>query len=112
MATFPGVTQADISLLQGYLQSTLQAPYGDRAGFYLKLYQLTGDTQALLQAQICTFSGIAGGLAFAANAQIQGEVPTLYPSGGVLQFSNQIATAELSMVEDAVSRGVPVTNED
>jgi hypothetical protein len=103
MTTFPGVTQADIPALQAYLNAN--PPYGDRAGFYMKLYQLTGDAQALMQAQICTFSGIVGGLAFAANAQVQSEVPSQYPSGGVIQFSNQIAKAELQMVISAVNNG-------
>lgn len=64
---------------------------GDRAGFYLDYYNLTGSTQALALAQISSFSGAAGGAASLAN-QIDRALVPAYPAGGVDAFSLQIAT--------------------
>ena len=41
--------------------------YADRAEFYYKYYLMTGSRQALLQAQITTYSGPIGGLALFGN---------------------------------------------
>ena len=52
-----------------YLESFLAA--GDRAGFYVAYYNMTGSKQAVQQAQICSFSETYGGVAYLANAMLQ-----------------------------------------
>ena len=61
-------TQGLLKLSQSeldYLQSFLKA--NDRGGYYLALYNMTGVTQVLVQGEISTFSGSAGGAAYTAN---------------------------------------------
>lgn len=61
-------TQGSLKLSQvelDYLQSYLNA--NDRGGYYLALYNMTGVTQVLVQGEISTFSGSAGGAAYVAN---------------------------------------------
>lgn len=44
---------------------------GDRAGYYMAYYTMTGNKEAALQAKIATFSESEGGFAFAANWLLQ-----------------------------------------
>jgi len=50
-ATVTKITQVQFLQLEGKLTS------GDRAGFYYLYYKLTGSEQALIQAQITSYSG-------------------------------------------------------
>lgn len=59
--TVERITQAHFNELSAVLAA------GDRGGFYLKLYELTGNKQALIQAAITTYSGVWGGMAVTAN---------------------------------------------
>lgn len=52
-----------------YLDDLLR--HGDRGGYYMALYNMTGQEEALLQAQIATFSEGVGGAAFCANSLLQ-----------------------------------------
>ena len=75
---------------QDYLKSFLEA--GDRAGFYIAYYNLTGNSndQAIQQAQISTFSEDVGGTAFAANVWLQNEsIPNTYL--GIYYLSQEVA---------------------
>lgn len=55
------ITQLHLDDLLNYINS------GDRGGFYLKLYELTGEKQVLIQASITTYSGVWGGMAITGN---------------------------------------------
>lgn len=55
------ITIEDVNVMQDLLDS------GDRGGAYLYYYQLTGSEQALIQAQITTYSGTFGGAALYGN---------------------------------------------
>lgn len=64
-----------------YLQSFLDL--GDRGGYYMALYNMTGNEQCIEQAQIATFSEGSGGVAYGANVLLQlhlaeGEYPGIY----------------------------------
>jgi hypothetical protein len=61
------LTQQELGALNSMLQE------GDRAGFYITYYEMTGSAEALLQAKVATFSGLAGGAAFVANQFLQEE---------------------------------------
>ena len=54
-----------------YLESFLEA--GDRVGFYVAYYNMTGSAGALLQARVSSFSDVTGGVAFASNFLLQEE---------------------------------------
>jgi hypothetical protein len=55
----------DVDTLRSYINS------GDRAGFYLWYSYLTGSREALLQAQVASFSGVIGAQAYYANMIVQ-----------------------------------------
>ena len=55
------LTDEEFKALEDILKS------GDRAGYYMAYYAMTGVEEALLQAKIASFSGAAGGAALAAN---------------------------------------------
>lgn len=88
--TLQGELKIDPKELE-YLQSFLDR--GDRGGYYMALYNMTGNTQCIEQAQISTFSEGAGGVAYVANYLLQtslaqGEYPGIYfLSQAVAQFS-------------------------
>jgi Ca2+-binding RTX toxin-like protein len=65
----------------------------DRVGFYVKLYEFTGNKTALLMAQISSSSGFIGGAAWATNRVYDLVVPN-YPAKGVEVFSKEIADSD------------------
>jgi len=71
---------------------------GDRAGAYVRLWQLTGSQEALRQARISSFSGGDGGASFGANLKLQQELGEKYP--GVFALSEQIFQSSLKNVGD------------
>jgi hypothetical protein len=81
------LSDREIRLLQQLLDA------GDRGGFYVAYYQMTGQRQAMEQGQIATFSSNVGGIAWATNALMQTRLPRgVYPgiyfmSQGVAQFA-------------------------
>ncbi len=82
-----------------YLAQTLRS--GDRGGFYLAYYNLTGSGEALLQGRIATFSGIAGGTAYAANYYLQEQHrnrPT-DPYPGIYYISQRVAESALAAIQ-------------
>jgi hypothetical protein len=70
------VTQTDLKRLSNEL-----IVREDRAGFYLDYYNVTGSTQALLLAQISSFSQMPGEAAQLANA-VDSIIASNYPAGG------------------------------
>src|SRR5690606_24901469 len=82
-----------------YLQSFLGRR--DRGGYYMALYNMTGNAHCIEQAQISTFSEGAGGVAYVANYLLQtslaqGEYPGIYfLSQEVAKFSLQAIGDEL-----------------
>ena len=86
------LTEPEIDYLQSYLARH------DRGGYYLALYNMTGNTQAITQAQIATFSEGLGGTAFFANFMLQNYfVPSIYP--GVYHLSQAVAARSLAAIE-------------
>lgn len=72
------LTTAEVNIL------TALANSGDRAGFYLAYYAMTGNKDALLESKISTFSAATGGIAFAANWLLQDQFRTTAPTNGTL----------------------------
>lgn len=77
-----------------YLNKFLEV--GDRGGYYVAMYELTGNEQCIVQAQVSTFSEGTGGAAWAANAMLQliphpllAEPKRPYP--GVYYLSQKVA---------------------
>src|SRR5712664_479710 len=90
------------------LDSMLKA--GDRAGFYIAYYSMTGSAQALLQAKIATFSGLTGGAAFAANRFLQDNY-SQYP--GIYYLSQQVArSAYNAILASATNDGAGLISDD
>lgn len=96
------ITDQEIRYLESYLQR------GDRGGYYMALYNMTGSEEALLQAQISTFSEGAGGTAYLANALMQqylipaGEYPGIYfMSQAVAEKSLEGIKNKLKLNEDS-----------
>ena len=97
------LTSNDIASLKSCLDN------GDRAGFYIAYYNLTGSQEALVQAQISSFSGQLGLLAYDANAVAQAGLTltgqrSLYPAT-VDDFSLQIAKAVFNAIQVDVNTG-------
>ena len=97
------LTQGNLSDLQAYLNNN------DRAGFYMKYWELTGSEEALFQAQISTLNGFWGGAAEVANELVK-TFDTVagnysYPAGGVEQFSLQIAQSTYNAIANDVNSG-------
>lgn len=46
---------------------------GDRAGYYVAYYEMTGNNEALLTAKIASFSEEVGGVAFVSNWLLQND---------------------------------------
>src|SRR4051812_15865988 len=78
------LTQNDLNQLQARIEA------GDRAGFYILYYNLTGSEQALVQAQVSSYSGAYGQAAFFANAAAKTYLGNQY-SETTDQFSLEIA---------------------
>src|SRR5215813_1594750 len=71
---------------------------GDRSGFYLAYYGMTGNSEALLTAKISSFSGNVGGVAFASNWLLQDQYRGAGPAGsspyaGIYFLSQKVAVA-------------------
>jgi hypothetical protein len=75
---------------------------GDRTGAYIRLWQLTGSAEALLQARISSFSGGGGGAAFAANLELQKELGSKYP--GVFNLSQQVFESSINNVRQKLDQ--------
>jgi autotransporter passenger strand-loop-strand repeat protein len=96
-ASMTNVSSADLARFSQELAR------GDRAGFYLDYYNVTGSNEALIQAQISSYSGAIGRTARIAN-DLDSALPD-YPSGGVDSFSLQIAQSEYAAIAADVASG-------
>jgi hypothetical protein len=99
----PVTTNGTLKLTQAeydYLESFLTA--NDRGNYYLALYNMTGSQEALLQAEIATFSAGAGGAALLANKLIKANNQTLYTLD-VHDFSLRIARSSLTAIADKIN---------
>jgi RTX calcium-binding nonapeptide repeat (4 copies) len=90
-----------------YLDQFLQA--GDRGGFYMAYYNLTGSEAAIVQAKISTFSEVTGGIAFVANFLLQERFRNL-PLGsggyhGIYYLSQQVARSAQETILSSYARG-------
>ncbi len=89
------LTASEIAYLQSYLARH------DRGGYYMALYNMTGNQQAITQAQIATFSEGVGGTAIFANYLLQNVInitPAVYP--GVYYLSQEVAKESLVEVRN------------
>lgn len=93
--TVQQITLADYDILKTILES------GDRGGFYLKYYELTGSRMALIQAHITTYSGFFGGSAIFGNAIAKYSNAENYPET-LDMFSRQIADALLISIKNNI----------
>ena len=89
-------TTQEIAYLQSYLTNK------DRGGYYMALYNMTGNTQALQQAQVATFSEGAGGAAYLANIYLD-EYTNDYPDGGVFDLSQLVAQFSLDKINSKLN---------
>jgi len=85
------VTQQELDYLDNFLRR------GDRGGYYMALYNMTGVTQALEQAQIATFSEGTGGVAFVANFLLQNGLADDY--AGVYYLSQAVADESFRYIQ-------------
>jgi hypothetical protein len=91
------LTQSEINALQAMVDA------GDRAGFYLAYYAMTGNPEALLTAKVSTFSETVGGAAFASNRFLQDVYSTTPPANsptysGIYYLSQEVAKASLAAI--------------
>lgn len=82
------VTAEDVAVMQAFLND------GNRGAAYLYYYQLTGSTQALIQAQITTGSGTFGGAALYGNYLAKIE------SGGAYNLTLEDFSARILQAKD------------
>ena len=80
-----------------YLESLLRA--NDRGGYYMALFNMTGQEECLLQARIATFSDSVGGAAFVANILLQSFYNERGRYPGVYFISQQVAERSLLFIE-------------
>ncbi len=74
--------------------------HGNRLGMYLRLHELSGSQAALDMAQICSSSGLRGGVAWLINDAYTKTVPG-YPKEGVEFFSKKIAAGDLELIQES-----------
>jgi hypothetical protein len=84
------LTDTELAILDKFLLA------GDRAGFYMAYYAMTGNTEALLTSKISTFSEASGGAALASNWLLQDQYRVAGPSGsspyrGIYAISQEVA---------------------
>src|ERR1044071_413326 len=96
------LTQEELDALKALLDA------GDRGGFYMTYNAMTDSAEAMLQAKVATFSGLAGGAAFAANRFLQdqygadgSESPDRYP--GIYYLSQEVATSAYDAIRDSAA---------
>ncbi len=101
------LTQAEVDILDGLVKA------GDRAGFYVAYYGMTGNTEALLTARISTFSGLTGGTAYAANWLLNDKYKNAPPTDtadarykGIYFLSQEVARQSLRAIQDDLRSGV------
>lgn len=100
----PRLTAENLAELRALLNNN------DRAGFYIKYYDLTidldpaGARQSLLQAHICSYSGFLGGGALLGNAIAKFSNPEKYTIS-LDAFSLAICWAMLGEIEKKVLAG-------
>jgi Ca2+-binding RTX toxin-like protein len=93
-------TPDEINYLQSFLTS------GDRGGYYMALYNMTGSQEALLQAEISTFSEGAGGAAYLANHLLREFHESEYlpniadDTAAIYRASQAVALSSLSAIRD------------
>lgn len=75
---------------------------GNRTGYYIRYYEFTGSDEAILQAEISSFSGLAGGAAIAGNTLAKYLENNLgegdYPDS-IVEFSQRIAVDHFAAVQ-------------
>ena len=97
------LSQAELEYLDSFLSRN------DRGGYYMALYQMTGNSQCLEQAQIATFSEGTGGTAWLANFLLQNALAeNRYP--GVYFLSQEVARESFNAVLEKLELNGTVGN--
>jgi len=92
-----------------YLKSFLDR--GDRGGYYMALYNMTGNAQCIEQAQISTFSEGTGGVAYLANYLLQTSLAkNEYP--GIYFLSQAVARFSLLAIQEELEANRTNTNQN
>lgn len=73
----------------------------NRTAYYVKYHEFTKTGMSLQMASISSFAGFVGGVAEAANIDIQNDLGDLYPYTDIFDFSREIATAHFNKVEES-----------
>ncbi|MDP2015592.1 calcium-binding protein [Hydrogenophaga sp.] len=99
------ITEQEVAYLRSFLDR------GDRGGYYMALYNMTGNEQCIEQAQISTFSEGSGGVAYVANYLLQtslaqGEYP------GIYFLSQEVARWSLRAIERKLRDNEVNTNQN
>jgi Ca2+-binding RTX toxin-like protein len=89
----PTINQTQINEISALVTS------GNRTGAYLKYFEYTGSSEALLQANISSFSGFYGEVAQIANEQIAFDYPSQY-NISVADFSVNIASDWITTMQN------------
>jgi hypothetical protein len=92
---------AETNMLTAFLDA------GDRGGFYMAYYAMTGNPEALLTAKVSTFSDQTGGFALASNWLMQDQYRSVAPpnnSGninyqGIYFLSQEVAKSSLAAIK-------------
>ncbi|MGK0247956.1 MAG: hypothetical protein ACI910_000684, partial [Oleispira sp.] len=92
------ITTAHVDTMQALLNE------GNRGGAYMFYYMLTGNTQALVQAQITTYSGFFGGAALYGNYLAKIANPDKYTLS-LDQFSIDIVQANIDAIRIDINGG-------
>lgn len=97
------LTKDELDMLDAILAT------GDRGGFYQTYYAMTGSSEANLQSNIATFSGLTGAAAFGANRLDQ----TAFGPGssqspgykGIYHLSQKVALQAAKQIKDDATNG-------
>jgi len=102
------LTKAELDYLEDLLNS------GDRAGYYIAYYNMTGSDQTLEQAQITTFSNALGGVAWMQNYLIKWYIEEYGTSqeqsayDSVYNMSQLVAMSHFEKLEEENGKDNPI----
>ncbi len=93
-------------LREASIRAQARLDHGDRGGAYLELWAVTGNPALMLQAQITTYSGTAGGLALEGNYRAKIANPEKY-NLTLDKFSHEIDQAIINLAKKSAESGKP-----
>lgn len=99
------LTQAELDYLQTFLD------VNDRGGYYLALYNMTGNAEVMVEAQVSMFSEGAGGAAYLANQMLRDNFPNRYmpnipdDDAAIYFISQEVAKSNLRSTKQEIADG-------